>query len=60
MSNLQENVVAQLREDGVITESEIAIQEGDLVIAKNVLTNEKRIKGKTSEVIKESKQILKG
>jgi hypothetical protein len=32
-----------LRENKIITEHEIAIQEGDIVVAKNVLTDKKRI-----------------
>ena len=51
-----------LRNQKIITENEIAIVEGDLILAKNVLTQERRIIGKKSEVIKESneRQILKG
>jgi hypothetical protein len=52
----------KLRINGVITENEIAILEGDLVLAKNVLTQERRIIGKTSDIITENnkKRILKG
>ena len=32
-----------LRENKIITEHEIAIQEGDIVVAKNVLPDKKRI-----------------
>ena len=51
-----------LRNQKIITENEIAIVEGDLILAKNVLTQERRIIGKKSEVIKESneRKILKG
>ena len=51
-----------LRNQKIITENEIAIVEGDLILAKNVLTQERRIIGKKSEVIKESneRRILKG
>lgn len=51
-----------LRNQKIITENEIAIVEGDLLLAKNVLTQERRIIGKKSEVIKESneRKILKG
>ena len=44
----------KLRINGVITENEIAILEGDLVLAKNVLTQERRIIGKTSDIITEN------
>ena len=36
----------QLRNQGTIAENEIAILEGDLILAKNVLTQERRIIGK--------------
>tara|TARA_B100000700_G_scaffold328066_1_gene444619 strand:- start:3148 stop:3342 length:195 start_codon:yes stop_codon:yes gene_type:complete len=51
-----------LRSENVITENEIAIIEGDLILAKNVLTQDRRIIGKTSEVLKESneRRVLKG
>ena len=51
-----------LRNQKINTENEIAIVEGDLLLAKNVLTQERRIIGKKSEVIKESneRKILKG
>ena len=40
----------------------VAICDKDLILAKNVLTQERRIIGKKSEVIKESneRKILKG
>lgn len=41
--------IAALRTEGRITEQEIAFIEGDLVIAKNVVSEEKRILGKTVE-----------
>ena len=52
----------QLRNQGTIAENEIAILEGDLILAKNVLTQERRIIGKANDVITENsnKRILKG
>jgi len=41
--------IATLRAEGRITEQEIAFIEGDLVIAKNVVSEDKRILGKTVE-----------
>ena len=51
-----------LRSTGTITENEIAILEGDLLLAKNVLTQERRIIGKAKDVITENskKRVLKG
>lgn len=44
MSNvLDDKFLRTLRENKVITEQEIAIREGDIVVAKNVLTDKKRI-----------------
>ena len=40
---LPNNILAELRSKSVISESEVAIQAGDLYYAKNVLTNEKRM-----------------
>ena len=52
----------QLRNEGTISENEIAILEGDLILAKNVLTQERRIIGKATDIITENskKRILKG
>ena len=51
-----------LRMNGTITEQEIAIQEGDLIIAKNVVTEARRIIGTATEVLVEStnRRVLKG
>lgn len=61
MTLTNEQLVA-LRTDGTITDQEVAIQEGDLVIAKNVVTQERRIIGKVAEVLVENTQrrVLKG
>jgi predicted RNA-binding protein len=57
--------IATLRADGHITEQEVAFVEGDLVVAKDVVTEAKRIIGKTNElnVVSEStdkRRVLKG
>ena len=53
--------INELRQNGSLAENEVAILEGDLVLAKNVITQERRIIGKTKEVLIESrKRILKG
>ena len=51
-----------LRSAGTISEKEIAILEGDILLAKNVLTQERRIIGKAGDVLQENtqKRILKG
>tara|TARA_B100002019_G_C21255629_1_gene593670 strand:+ start:507 stop:704 length:198 start_codon:yes stop_codon:yes gene_type:complete len=65
MSNnvLNDNQLAELRGKGVITDQEIAILEGDILVAKNVVTEERRIIGNSSDLISEgndNKRILKG
>lgn len=65
MSNnvLNDNQLAALRTKGVITDQEIALLEGDILVAKNVVTEERRIIGNSSDLISEgsdTKRILKG
>ena len=54
--------IAAMRAGGQITDQEIAIVEGDLIVAKNVVTEARRIIGSVNDVLKESKQrrVLKG
>ncbi len=61
MSITNEQLLA-LRANGTITNEEIAIQEGDLIIAKNVVTEARRIIGTANEILVEStnRRILKG
>ncbi len=55
-------IEASMRASGKITDQEIAIQEGDLIIAKNVVTEARRIIGSANDVLTESTQrrVLKG
>ena len=54
--------IAAMRASGQITDQEIAIMEGDLIIAKNVVTEARRIIGKVNDMIVENNQrrVLKG
>ncbi len=54
--------IAAMRASGQITDQEIAIVEGDLIVAKNVVTEARRIIGKVGDVLVEStkRQVLKG
>ena len=54
--------LVELRAAGTISEQEVALLEGDILLAKNVLTQERRIIGKASDLLKENNQrtILKG
>jgi len=51
-----------MRAGGQITDQEIAIIEGDLIVAKNVVTEARRIIGKVGDILVEStkRQVLKG
>ena len=64
MSNvLNDGQLADLRKKGVITDQEIALLEGDILVAKNVVTEERRIIGSSSDLISEgsdNKRVLKG
>ena len=65
MSNnvLNDQQLASLRAKGVITDQEIALLEGDILVAKNVVTEERRIIGNSNDLISEgndTKRILKG
>ena len=43
MSTLNDNTQRLLRENNIISQEEIALEEGDLLIAENVLTKERRM-----------------
>ena len=54
--------IAAMRASGQITDQEIAILEGDLIVAKNVVTEARRIIGSAKDMLTEStkKRVLKG
>lgn len=54
------NILQKLRKDNIITAEEIALQVGDLLIAENVLSRDRRVLGKAIDIISEGKRILKG
>ena len=60
---LNDRQLAELRKKGIITDEEIAILEGDILVAKNVVTEARRIIGSSSDLISEgndNKRVLKG
>ena len=60
-SLLEADQIQELRSRGLVKENEVAILEGDLIIAKNVLNDQRRLLGKISEVISSpNRRILKG
>jgi len=54
--------IAAMRANGQISDTEIAIIEGDLIVAKNVVTESRRIIGAVNDILVEStqKRILRG
>lgn len=58
--NLTEAEIQQLRLNGLISEGEFAYKAGDLLIAENPTTGEKRIVGQTSIISETNKRVLKG
>ena len=54
--------IAAMRASGQITDQEIAIVEGDLIVAKNVVTEARRIIGSVGDILVEStkRTVLKG
>ncbi len=54
--------IATMRASGQLTSQENAILEGDLIIAKNVVTEARRIIGSANDIIVEStkRTVLKG
>tara|TARA_B100000287_G_C20417014_1_gene695940 strand:- start:399 stop:593 length:195 start_codon:yes stop_codon:yes gene_type:complete len=57
---LSDEQQAQLRVLGLLTNSEVAMKKGDIVVAVSALTNESRIIGNAKDVLSENKRILKG
>ena len=58
---LQAEQIAQLRQKGMINEREYAYIAGDLLVAENVATSEKRVIGNAQDVLAEgTRQVLRG
>jgi hypothetical protein len=49
-----------LRENGMISKEEIAFVTGDLLIAENALTNERRVVGESDLINETNRRVLKG
>ena len=55
---LSEFELSSLRDKGILRENEVAYKVGDLVVAENVITRERRV---LEEIVNENrKRILKG
>jgi len=49
-----------LRERGMISKEEVAFITGDLLIAENALTNERRVVGESDLINESNRRVLKG
>lgn len=57
---LREDQIANLRKVGVLNNNEIAITVGDLIVAENVVTRERRVVHGARKHLTESRVLLKG
>ncbi len=57
---LDEKSTLHLREKNLLSENEFAYKSGDLIIAENALTGEKRIVGQAAMLSEANRRILKG
>ena len=58
---LNKNFLKDLRERGVLNENEVAIEVGDLLVAENVISKERRVIEEKHFYLQESiKRLLKG
>jgi len=64
MTQIREMLTSQqltnLRERGLISEQEFAYIAGDLLVAENVTSNEKRVVGESTILAESNKRLLKG
>ena len=49
-----------LRSHGIISNQEIGLRIGDIIVAENVVTRERRVLEAAAPVLNESKKLLKG
>ena len=59
-ATLSKEMLFELRRSGVLLENEIAFYEGDLCVAKNVITGEKRLLNVEKTLLESRKTLLKG
>lgn len=59
-TQLNENEIRDLRQRGLIKTEEFAFKAGDLIIAENPVTGEKRVVGQTTMLSESTRRVLKG
>jgi hypothetical protein len=52
--------IQSLRSRGLLGESETALQSGDLIIAENVVTRERRVLDTHGVIFESNRRVLKG
>lgn len=58
---LDENFLKELRTSGVLNKNEVAIEIGDLLVAENVISKDRRvIERKHAPIQETTKRLLKG
>jgi hypothetical protein len=57
---LSSEQLANLRQQGLISSEEFAFIAGDLLIAENAISNERRVVGESSLLTETNKRVLKG
>ena len=57
---LNDKEITMLRESGIISKEEIAISVGDLVVAENVCTRDRRVIDATKILSESKRRVLKG
>ena len=58
MNQLTVNDVNVLKQKGLLLENEIAVKEGSLIVAENVVTKERRILNTAGLILESNKQLL--
>ena len=57
---LNDTQLRSLRDRGIISKDEVAFLSGDLLVAENVVTRERRVVSEGKDALSESKRVLKG
>jgi hypothetical protein len=62
MQELKNEELRLLREAGALKENEVAFRMGDLVVAENVLTKDRRVLDSAERILQENsnRRVLKG
>ena len=57
---LSESDIASLRRRNLISGDEIVLKVGDLFVAENIVTRKRRVLDSASDVLSETRRVLKG